>query len=249
MRNPRCTLPMALAIGSAVFAVPVSAAPGVEERSAGIMAAAPAVDTSVAVFEQLQRFRQEVEDLTGRVEQLEHQLRQAREQERARYVDLDGRIVTLEKAAEKAEQKPAADAPAVAVAPDATPAGDDEQALFDKALALVREKKYDDAIGAFEQQLKRFPAGELVPTTMYWLGEMWQVATTPDAPKSGRYFYRVYNEHPKSSRAAAAMYRHGLVLCQDDVAKGRLTLSKLLLQYRDAPEAALAESALKNQCK
>lgn len=239
-------LPMALAIGSSAFAGPV-----VEARSAGNPAASAAVtDLSVAVFEQLQQFQSQIEVLTGRVEQLEHDLRQAREQERARYMDLDGRIVAMEKAAEKA----AAEKTAVNVVPaDAAPAAaaetDSEQVFFDRALALVRDKKYDDAIPVFEQQLKRFPRGELVPATLYWLGEMWQVATAPDVPKAGRYFYRVYNEYPKSTRASAAMYRHGLIQCLDDVAKGRVTLNKVLVQHPGSADAVLAEAALKNQCK
>lgn len=246
-------LPLALAIGSTVFA-----APGVEERNAGAPSSSTAAsDMSVVVFEQIQQFRAQIEVLTGRVEQLEHDLRQAREQERARYIDLDARIAAIEKAAVAAEK--AAKAVPVA-APDAVassstpalpaPSVEEEQALFDQALLLVREQKYDAAIVAFEQQLKRFPRGELTPTTMYWLGEMWQAATTPDVPKAGRYFYRVYNEYPKSTRASAAMYKHGLIQCLgDELAKGRMTLSRVLTQYPASADAKLADSALRQQCK
>lgn len=225
-------------------------APGVEERPAGrpaatgtAPAAAGAADVSVAVFEQFQQFQSQVEVLTGRVEQLEFELRQAREQERARYVDLDARLKALE---QSARQRPAESAAAA----DPAPAGaDDEKALFDRGLAQVREKKYDAAINAFEVQLKQFPRGELAPTAMYWLGEMWLAASTPDAAKAGRYFYRVYNEFPKSPRAGTAMYRHGLLQCQDDVPKGRVTLNKVVIQYAGSPDAKLAENALKQQCK
>lgn len=247
-------LPLALAFGSNLFA-----APGVEERSAGAASvSASATDQSVVVFEKLQQFQSQIEVLTGRLEEVEHKLRQAREQDRARYSDLDARTVTLEKALAEVTAKLAKNAEAAAAVPvtavtpsaDAAVAGEDEQALFDRALALVREQKYDAAITAFEQQIKRFPRGELTPTTMYWLGEMWQAVATPDIPKAGRYFFRVYNEYPKSSRASAALYKHGMIQCLgDEIAKGRVTLSRVLTQYPASAEAKLAESALKQQCK
>lgn len=254
------SLPMAFAIGSVVFAADVFAAPDVEERSAGGGGSASAGgDLSVVVFEQFQQFQSQVEALTGRVEQLEHELKVAREQEKARYVDLDARVGSVEKsveaAAKAAEQAVKAQAAAAETGdkPAAGPAGTvtegDEQSLFDAGLALVKEKKYDDAITAFEQQLKRFPRGELAPTAMYWLGEMWRVASTPDLPKAGRYFYRVYNEYPKSSRASAAMYLHGLLTCQEDPAKGRAILNRVLINHPSSKDAGLAENALKNQCQ
>lgn len=231
-----------------LLAVPVfagSVGPGVEERSAVTPAgsAAAAQDLSVTVFEQLQQYQGQIEALTGRIEELEHALRQAREQEKARYLDLDARLKQLEQGARPAAAEGTAAAPAADVVSD-------EQATYDRATTLVREKKYDDAITAFEQQLKQFPRGERAPMAMYWLGQMWLVASTPDAPKAGRYFHRVYNEFPKSLYAGNAMYRHGLLQCQqDETAKGRVTLSKVLVQYPGSPDAKLAESALRQQCQ
>jgi len=250
-------LPMAFAIGSFVFAGTALALPGVEERSAGNAPAASSPDVAVIVYEQFQQFQAQIEALTGRVEQLEHELKQQREQEKARYVDVDARIGKLEKSVEEAGKvaaartaaRPSDEQPAEPATADATTAAEDEQALFDRGLVLVREKKFDDAISAFEQQLKRFPRGELTPTAMYWLGEMWRVASKPDLPKAGRYFYRVYNEYPKHNRASAAMYLHGLITCQDDPARARAILGKVIAQHPASKDAALAENALKNQCQ
>lgn len=252
-RLPVAIVLAAFAVGSACAG---QTGPGIEERPAvtpvtgGGSAAtggAAATDLSVTVFEQFQQFQTQIEALTGRIEQLEHDLQQSREQDRARYIDLDSRLKALEQAA---KQRPA-DGSATAVPADAVPAAtDDEKALFDRALALVREKKFDDSITVFEQQLKQFPRGELAPVAMYWLGEMWLASSRPDAAKAGRFFYRVYNEYPKSSRASVAMYRHGVVQCQnDEVSKGRVTLNKVIVQYSGSPDAKKAESALKEQCR
>lgn len=223
------------------------AGPGIEERPAVTAASSSAAsqDLSITVFEQLQQYQSQIETLTGRIEELEHALSQAREQEKARYLDTDARLKQLEQAPKAAAPVAAAAAPVA----DAPAAGDDEKVLFDRARALVREKKFDDAIAAFGDQVKQYPNGELFPSALYWLGEMWLVASTPDAPKAGRYFYRVYNEFPKNSWAPAAMYRHGQLQCQgEDVRKGRLTLARVMSQYSSAPEAKKAETALK-QCQ
>lgn len=225
------------------------AGPGIEERPAVTAAttAAAAQDLSTSVFQQLQDYQSQIEKLNGRIEELEHALAQEREQEKTRYLDTDARLKQLE----QAKQQPAVAAAApVAEAPAAAAGDNDEKAAFERARGLVREKKYDDAISAFEQQLKQFPRGELAPSAMYWLGEMWLVASKPDAPKAGRYFYRVYNEYPKSNWAPTAMYRNGVLQCQGgEVPKGRVILSKVLVQYPGSPDAKLAESALKQQCQ
>ncbi len=246
-RSPLLLLPVALL--AAGVAMAGKTGPGIEERpavtvGAAASATATASDVSVTVFEQFQQYQAQIEALTGRVEELEHALSQAREQERARYLDVDGRLKALEQAPKAAQ--PVA-APVETAAEPA--AGDDEKVLFERGRALVREKKYDDAIGAFEQQLKQFPRGELVPNAMFWLGQMWLAASQPDAPKAGRYFYRVYNEYPKSPLASNAMYQHGIVQCQEDVTKGRVTLNRVIVQYPGSPDAKLADNALKQQCR
>lgn len=243
------TLPL-LAVG-VVHAAGV-AGPVVEERSAApvsvpVTAASPEGDAAVIVYEQLQQFQQQIEALTGRIEQLEHALSQATEQQRTQYIDLDGRLQSLQ----QAPAQPAADPVASTGSAEGSREGEgEERAAYEHAQSLVRDRKFDDAIKGFEQQLKQYPRGELAPQAMYWLGELWLAASAPDAPKAGRYFYRVYNEYPKHARASAAMYRHGLIQCQaGDVAKGRVTLNRVIVQHAGSPDAKLADAALKQQCR
>lgn len=220
------------------------------EQPASSVAAASARegDAAVVVFEQLQQVQLQMEALTGRIEQLEHELRRATEQQRAQYLDLDGRIISLSQRAGPAE--PEADQAGTTASTPASPEVDPEQMAYEKAQSLVRERRLDEAIKAFEQQLKQHPRGELVPQAMYWLGELWLAATTRDAPRAGRYFFRVYNEYPKHPRASSAMYRHGLVQCEtDETAKGRATLNRVIVQYPGTPDAKLAEAALRQQCR
>jgi TolA-binding protein len=150
-----------------VAAQAVQAGPGVEERPAITVATASAgLDSATAVFEQLQQYQTQIEALTGRIEELEHALSQAREQEKSRYLDTDARLKQL-------EQAPKAPAAVVApVGPVAVPAaGNDEKAMFDRARALVREKKFDEAIAAVGAQGKQLPTGELFPWALYGAGE------------------------------------------------------------------------------
>ena len=210
-------------------------------------AASPEGDAAVVVYEQLQQFQQQIELLTGRIEQLEHALSQAAEQQRTQYVDLDSRLQALRQAPGQTAAGPAV----VPAAAEGIREGlDDEQAIYDHAQSLVRDRRFDDAIKGFERQLKQYPRGELAPQAMYWLGELWLAASTPDASKAGRYFHRVYNEYPKHARASAAMYRHGLIQCQaGDVARGRVTLNRVIVQHAGSPDAKLADAALRQQCR
>lgn len=229
------------------------AGPAVEDRPAPTSGAAsrassaegPSTDLSVTVFERFGQFQSQLETLTGRIEQLEHELRQAREQARVRYVDMDARLNALQQNAKPGD----ADTGGSADVALAQPGVDDEKAAYDRATGLVRASKFDDAIKAFDAQLKDFPRGELAPLAMYWLGEMWLVASTPDEPKSARYFYRVFNEYPKSSRAGAAMYKYAVIQCQSDAPKGRVLLNKVILQHAGTLEAKQAQAALKQQCQ
>lgn len=233
--------------------------PGVEERPTAPSGPAfrgmpPAeslsADLSVTIYERFQQFQGQLEVLTGRIEQLEYELRQEKEQSRVRYLDIDARLNALQQASRSTVGVVGGSADSTAGSAAQSAAGsDDEKAAYARATGLVREKKYDEAIKAFDAQIKDFPRGELTPLAMYWLGEMWLVASAPDAPKAGRYFYRVFNEFPKTGRAGAAMYRYALIQCQDDVSKGRVLLNKVILQYPDTTEAKQAQAALKQQCQ
>ncbi len=229
-------------VGPAVEDRPALASGAVSRASS---ATAPSADLSVTVFERFGQFQLQLETLTGRIEQLEHELQQAREQARVRYVDVDARLNALQQSALSG----GADAGSSADVAPPQPAVDDEKLAYDRATGLVRANKFDDAIKAFDAQLKDFPRGELAPLAMYWLGEMWLVASAPDESKSARYFYRVFNEYPKSSRAGAAMYKYAVIQCQSDAPKGRVLLNKVILQHAGTLEAKQAQAALKQQCQ
>lgn len=231
-----------------------TAAPVVEDRSSlpqrpvAASSGSAGADSAVVVFEQLQQFQAQVEALTGRVEQLEHELAQLREQQKTQYVDVDRRLSALAAQPAAAAAVPPGLDPAPATPTNVADGG--EQGLYDQAQGFVRERRLEDAIRAFTHQLRQFPRGELAPQAMYWLGELWLAAPTPDVPLAGRYFYRVYNEYPKHARAPAAMYRHGLVQCQlGETAKGRVTLNRVIVQHAGSADAKMAEAALREQCR
>lgn len=258
-----CLLLVALPSGSALAAqpadpwAPAPAAPAgrtlpaaAATVAAGPVAAGPAEDSgsdaSTAMFEQLQSMRSLIESLTGRIEELENAQRLAREEQKARYLDLDARINAL------------GNTPAAAAAvgtPATTPAPVDagsnaERDEYEAAKQLVLNSRYTEAIKAFERYLKNYPRGEYMAHALYWLGEMWLVVDTPDPALAQRYFARVPNEFPKSDKAPAAVYKIGLLQCQGgDKAKGRVTLSRLKVQYGASPEARLVDDALVQYCK
>lgn len=228
----------ALPGAAATAAVPAQAAPADDNGS----------DASTAMFEQLQSMRSLIEGLTGRIEELENAQHQAREEQKARYLDLDARINALGQPAAGAAA--AAGAPAASTPAAATPGGNAERDEYEAAKQLVLDSRYTEAIKAFERYLKNYPRGEYMAHALYWLGEMWLVVDKPDPALAQRYFARVPNEFPRSDKASAATYKIGLLQCQGgDKAKGRVTLSRLKVQYGSSPEARLVDDALAQYCK
>jgi tol-pal system protein YbgF len=92
--------------------------------------------------------------------------------------ELDGRVTNLEDIVigRRAQGLPA-DAPGagaytpVPPPPQATRPAGSERTRYNRALSLVRQRRYAEAAEAFRSFLTDFPAGTLSPNARYWLGE------------------------------------------------------------------------------
>lgn len=120
-----------------------------------------------------------------------------------------------------------------------------EQDLYRTALnMLLEEGKAADAVVLFQNYLDRYPAGRLLPNTLYWQGEaMILVAQYPQARDA---FARVMNEFPEDPKAAGAMLKLGVVQnLMGDRALAEQTWRDLSVKYPDSTsELALAKDYL-----
>jgi tol-pal system protein YbgF len=155
---------------------------------------------------------------------------------------------------------PAAQAPAavtppppVPVAPPPAPAATsaspaEQQAAYEKALAILREGRYGEAAAAFNQFLQNYPGSPYADNTYYWLGETYYV--TRDFDRALAAFNQIVTSYPQSPKMAGARLKIGYIYYEkQDWASAKRELNNLTVAYPDSTEARLANERLQRMKK
>lgn len=248
-------LPFALAC-MPMFAVPGFAhAQGTAPSSALL---AQNTDANTELYFSVQQLKQEVLELRGMVEELQHQVSIMQKQGRERYIDIDRRIQDISTshapvpvvspsatsgvstAPPVVQDEPIASAPISSslVTPVAAPSQEESDA-YQKAYELIKDKKFDAAIDALHEFIGSHPEGDLTANAYYWLGEVYLVAPKLEQAKAA--FTVVINKFPKHRKAADALYKLGVVyqkLGRQDEAK--TYLDQVIREYPESSAARLA---------
>ncbi|WP_239061085.1 tol-pal system protein YbgF [Desulfovibrio sp. JC022] len=186
-----------------------------------------------------------LEDLSKKVENM----RLALESQLAIDLGLIKAQAPKDKATQEAVAETAAAVGGIAavVAPDpkkAEPA-DPAQALYDKGLALFKERKYKDAIRDMAEFTKTFPKHKLVPNAIFWEGECYY--QLKDYANAALKYQVVIAKHSKSNKYRSALLKQGLCLIKLGKTKsGRYILEDLVKKAPDSAEAKRAKSIIKN---
>jgi tol-pal system protein YbgF len=134
---------------------------------------------------------------------------------------------------------PAVAPPAAAPAP--TPAN--EQAEYDKALAVLREGRYADAAAAFNRFMATYPDSNYADNAGYWLGETYYV--TRDFPRAMETFSKLVEFHPQSPKVPDARLKIGYIHYENrDWSAARQELTALVNDYPGTTAARLAGDRL-----
>ncbi|AZZ91202.1 tol-pal system protein YbgF [Hahella sp. KA22] len=218
------------------------------------------------MFEQMQ---QEVRELRGQVEELRHQVDQMKKQERERYIDLDRRILELQRQGTQArETRPpvAVDGPApttgvdASVTPTPGPASSSDESLeltpnkappsaaeqqeYDQAFDLIKRREYDKAVEALHAFIKKYPESELSANAYYWLGEVYLVI--PKLEQARQAFVVVVGKYPEHRKAPDAMYKLGVTYHRlGDNAEAKKYLSQTVSRFPGTSSANLAKDYLR----
>lgn len=243
-------------IATLAAAVVMTAAPAFAQRAPSLADRVTALelrgqDTSaqVQLQQQVQLLIEEVRELRGQLEQLQHAQEQARESARVQYLDLDGRLERLEGGA------PASPAPSTSAAPvsvvtapassqTALPRASTEQrGAYSAAYALLQAGRYVDASRAFSAFLREQSNNELTPNAVYWLGESYYV--TQNYPFALEQFNALQQRWPQHDKAPGAMLKsamsqHGLQRL-DDAERG---YRAVIAQHPGSDVARIAEQRL-----
>jgi tol-pal system protein YbgF len=209
---------------------------------------------------QIQRLRQEMQQLRGELEVQGHTIEALKTQQRELYLDLDRRLSAGEASAagtpegeavpsETPPREPAVPAAPAPVAEPITappPAPEDsgaEQEEYQRAFDLLREGNYPDSISAFRSFLQRYPSSDLAGNAQYWLGEASYVTRDFDTAMSD--FNRVIERYPESSKVPSALLKVGFIHYEQRAwGKAREVLGRLQSEYAGTTEARLAQQRL-----
>lgn len=210
---------------------------------------------------QIQRLQQEVQQLRGQVELQQHEISTLKRQQQEQYMDLDARLQSRSGAAAPPAtrrgtgqaigmetiqpQRPGgqgATTPQAASGVDAAGPSEEKRA-YRVAFDLLKRRKFNDAVRAFEDLLVRYPNGEYADNARYWLGETNYVKR--DYAAALTQFQRVLANYPLSPKVPSSMLKIGYIHYeQSDWPRARTTLQDVAKKFPDTTEARLAESRL-----
>lgn len=168
---------------------------------------------------QIEAARADLRSVHNSVDEMRHELDQNRKRERDLYADLDTRLKKLE----------------------AQSGGD--QAAYQAAFDLLKNSKYDPAIGAFKRFLAEYPKSDYADNAQYWLGETYYV--NRDFPAALQAFRAVVRDYGQSRKLPDSMLKIGY--CEYELqrfAEARRTLREVVAKFPDTPAGRLAAQRL-----
>lgn len=208
-------------------------------------------ESLLRIATELEILREEVRELRGSTEALQHEAENAATRQRDQYLDLDQRLQSLERRTRAGDGAlpPAALPPegaplpaAGVIGPNPVPAGGD-QASYQASLELLRQGRYPQAEEGFRRFLADYPDSPLTDNALYWLAETYYV--NRDFETALATFRRVLDEHPNSRKAPDALLKAGF--CEYELKQfeaAQATLQSVVAQYPDSTAARLATQRL-----
>ena len=211
----------------------------------------------IEMQQQIDSLSNEVRDLRGSLEEANYKLQQATERQKSLYQELDKVKSGAAASAAAGTTAPSTTATGAAVqhaaqaqatsAQDgvaAAPVTPEETKAYEAAVDLVmKDKRYDKAIPAFDNFIKQHPQSGLVPNAHYWLGQLQYNQGDKASAKTN--FLIVAQKYKSSPKRADALLKLGMItLGEGDKDKAGKFFQLVIKQYPDSPAAQLAQKAL-----
>lgn len=223
----------------------------------------------VDMLVRIENLQSEMQILRGEIELHNHELEQIKQRQRDLYVDIDRRLLRMERGGQaeattsrsssssaSASPTPSARAPAATATAPATPKPAaapapakpkadfaTEQKAYQQAFDLLRELRYEQAVSAFRDFIKQFPDGRYAHIAQYWVGEA-NYAQRNFKQAIGDYQLLI-DKYPKSPKLAEAMLKIGYSQYElKNFNKAETTLSSLVKGYPGTTEADQAQNLI-----
>ena len=216
----------------------------------------------VDIMLKVESLQTEIQRLQGQSEEQLHTLQELKKRQRDLYIDIDRRLLQLERnapagsaiapaaagatAAQQSGAKPTTKSTtaAAAGAMTAAPLLQGEQQAYQDAFNLLRELRYDKATLAFRDFLKEYPNGRYAHIAQYWLGEAsYAQGKFKQAIKD---YQALIDNHPNSPKLAEAMLKIGYSQYElKNYKAAQTSLEQLIKTYPGTTEAGQAKNLLK----
>ncbi len=197
----------------------------------------------------LEELQNEVQILRGEVEMQTHSLGSIKKRQRDLYVDIDRRLLKIERSGTGVGQTPVVSAKPSAMNTNVKTEKKSkydmamEQKAYQKSFDLLRDLNYGKSIVSFRTFLKSYPDGRYAHIAQYWIGE---------ANYAQRHFtsaikdYQVLIErYPSSPKLAEAMLKISYSYYElKDLHKADLNLQNLIRNHPKSTEAGQGRNLL-----
>jgi tol-pal system protein YbgF len=201
-------------------------------------------DSLMDILARLDQLGAELQSIRNDVETLQHETEMAGQRQRELYLDVDGRLQGIEKAALAAAAGAAAVYAGGALAPGQLPLpGGSDRENYDAAFELLKEGRYEEAASAFEQFMAVFPDSVLMDNAQYWLAETHYV--TQDYAAALPAFQKVISNYPESRKVPDALLKIGYSnYAMSKWTAARKALTAVATNYPETTAARLAGQRL-----
>jgi len=113
-----------------------------------------------------------------------------------------------------------------------------EDVMYQQGFDLLKQFKYDEAVGVFKQQVERYPSGSYADDGLYWIAE--SMYLNRNLPESKKYFREILDNFAQSPRVPDAMLKTAYIeQDQGNEIEARILLQEII-QYHPRSDAAIS---------
>lgn len=231
----------------------VSNQPGASRDKTYTTATAPASNPNAELFFMIEQLKREVSELRGIIEQQAYQLKNMEQSSKRRYQDIDARVLNLTRqaagqtAASSVQTPTAAETAIVPVKKTEASSNvqdvpsEEQKQAYAEAYALVKEKKFTEAVDALHSFIEKYPEGELTGNAYYWLGEVYLVL--PKLEQAKQAFMIVVKTFPGHRKVADSMFKLAVTFDRlHDPENSEKYLEMVQKNYPDSTASKLAKN-------
>jgi len=212
---------------------------------------------SASLRAQIDELRDEVRGLRGRLEELDHSLRQKPASGEAGERPRDDKLTRLEDANAQLAQRltrveehlrlepvPAAPKAESKIKPESSAKAPSEEELYNRAKQAFDQGNTAQARRGFEELIQRYPNSASADNAQFWIGETFFREKAYE--KAILEYQKVIEKYPKGNKVPAALLKQGhAFLALGDKVNSRLLFEELVRKFPHSAEAKLASDKLK----